>query len=319
MNNSTKREKRNSLRFIVLGRFFSLAALTTLAFLPEVSFAQSAQDMQNLLSLADQNASSSATTTDIIRRNLIASSTAAQAEQSSASVAAANLAAEKNTQDTELLKQIEALRGIVPNSTLDALEKKYQIGAYSPKPASPATAITSGDFPYVFLKNIKQGDTGRDVKMLQIILNRDSDTQVTKTGGGSPGHETSYFGALTKIAVIKFQNKHAAEILIPNGLTSGTGFVGLSTRVVLNTLATGKNVPASSPAATQANMPPKVFYCTPAFVVQHGTSGLTASESASIGCVTTSSKESCEKVDTYTQSTGVLGKDGTADCRWVAK
>lgn len=241
--------------------------------------------------------------------------------------AAADLVEQKRLADEQILQQIEAFRGIVPNSSLNALQKKYQVGAYAPKPPAPTVPVasstpktnTTGDVSFVFLKNLKQGDTNADVVMLQIILNRDSDTQITQTGHGSPGNETDYFGALTKAAVIKFQNKHAAEILIPNGLTSGTGFVGLSTRVVLNTLATGKNLPASTLPKIQANSVPKVFFCQPTFTVEHGAE-LTASENASVGCVVASTQASCEKVDMYTKSTNSFtGGDGVSDCRWVAR
>lgn len=306
-------------RFLAPKIFFTfIVSGATFLFLPGVS---SAQDFVLL------TASSSAPQT-------IASTTASTTAEQEASVraavnakTAADLAGQKSFAADQILLQLEAFRGTIPNSTLNALEKKYQVGAYAPKPPAPVSPIasstpktsTTGDVSFVFLKNLKQGDTSADVVMLQIILNRDSETQITKTGAGSPGNETNYFGALTKAAVVKFQNKHAAEILTPNGLTSGTGFVGLSTRVVLNTLATGKNVPASTLPKVQTNVAPQVFYCTPAFTVQHGTSGLTASENASIGCVTASSKAGCEAVDTYTQSTDAPNKDGVADCRWVAK
>ncbi len=86
-----------------------------------------------------------------------------------------------------------------------------------------------------FEKNIGTGDTGESVRNLQIKLNELGYT-VSKSGPGSPGNETNYFGPLTKNAVIKFQEANASKILHPLGLTSGTGYVGPSTRNLLNSL-----------------------------------------------------------------------------------
>ncbi|HJN62464.1 MAG TPA: hypothetical protein QGH92_02675 [Candidatus Parcubacteria bacterium] len=50
------------------------------------------------------------------------------------------------------------------------------------------------------------------------------------------GLTTGNFLSLTKTAVIKFQEKYAAEILTPLELEQGTGFVGISTRDKINEL-----------------------------------------------------------------------------------
>jgi len=50
------------------------------------------------------------------------------------------------------------------------------------------------------------------------------------------GLVTGNFLSLTQVAVIRFQEKYASEILEPLGLEKGTGFLGLSTRTKINQL-----------------------------------------------------------------------------------
>ena len=75
------------------------------------------------------------------------------------------------------------------------------------------------------------------------MLNYDPETQVALEGPGSPGNETLFFGTLTKNAVIRFQDKYKSEMLIPIGLKSGTGFVGVMTRKKLNEVVAKTTIP----------------------------------------------------------------------------
>ncbi len=84
-----------------------------------------------------------------------------------------------------------------------------------------------------FNRTLTVGSYGEDVRELQKILNSDAATRIQGSGSGSPGQETAYFGFLTRDAVIRYQEKHAQQILYPNGLSAGTGVVGPATRAVL--------------------------------------------------------------------------------------
>ena len=80
-----------------------------------------------------------------------------------------------------------------------------------------------------FYRSLKIGDQGQDVLNLQKVLNQSMDTSVSFSGVGSAGNETTYFGQLTKTALIKFQNKYSDQVLKPVGLSVGTGYFGPST------------------------------------------------------------------------------------------
>ena len=144
--------------------------------------------------------------------------------------AQAQTAAELQAQISSLLATIAALQS--------------QLGTLSGTPA------TTGGTGYVFTRNLKQGDTGADVMELQKFLNRDAATQVSASGVGSAGSESSYFGPATKAAVIKFQNKYAASVLAPAGLSAGTGFFGALSRAKANEMNAGSTSTPTNPNPT---------------------------------------------------------------------
>src|SRR5262249_20416190 len=92
-------------------------------------------------------------------------------------------------------------------------------------PASPSQVSTPSSTPRpTFTLYLKQGSNNLSVLNLQKYLNSIG-ILVAESGPGSRGHETSFFGILTQIAVSRFQNLH--------GITP-TGTVGPITRSALN-------------------------------------------------------------------------------------
>ena len=120
---------------------------------------------------------------------------------------------------------------------------------YTP-PVTTPIATTSNTIPVVAASNnpvasaahyaalnraIKKGNTGADIKVLQQMLNSDPATQVSVSGAGSPGKETSLYGPATEAAVKKFQAKYG---IVSSGTptTTGYGNLGPKTRAKLNAL-----------------------------------------------------------------------------------
>ncbi len=101
--------------------------------------------------------------------------------------------------------------------------------------ASAALNLPTMSCSYSFNTNTKLGSSGVEVMNLQKVLNMYPQTQVSTSGAGSPGMETSYFGPATKAAVNKFHALHLVEL----GITAPTGNVFAGTRALLNQICTG--------------------------------------------------------------------------------
>ncbi len=150
-------------------------------------------------------------------------------------------------------------------------------GGISSAPSAPATAspapgslaILSGR---VFVRGLNVRATGSDVRTLQMMLNTDSDTKISDSGDGSPGHETNYFGSATLRAVQKFQQKYG----ISQKGDPAFGNVGPKTRAKLNELI------AALKASSAASVAP-----TPAPAVPTSAATTTPSTSGSITATST--------------------------------
>jgi hypothetical protein len=76
--------------------------------------------------------------------------------------------------------------------------------------------------------NLSVGNSGAEVKELQMLLNTTKAAQVAVSGPGSPGLETNFFGPLTRDAVLRFQESDDS--------LGVTGMVNEETRNALNAL-----------------------------------------------------------------------------------
>jgi hypothetical protein len=111
-----------------------------------------------------------------------------------------------------------------------------------PNPGTPPPAVTPVVTPPpvstpvnisgTITSNLDFGQTSPQIILLQQILNKTGFT-VAASGAGSPGNETSTFGNLTKIALMKFQ---CSKEIVCSGSPSATGYgrVGPKTRAALN-------------------------------------------------------------------------------------
>ncbi len=85
--------------------------------------------------------------------------------------------------------------------------------------------------PHLFLKNLKEGMTDQDVLLLQKYLN-DNNFSIATTGGGSPGHETKFFGRKTTRALAAYQKAHR--------ISPAKGYFGPVTRTQVNAVLEGQ-------------------------------------------------------------------------------
>lgn len=86
-------------------------------------------------------------------------------------------------------------------------------------PTTSTTTITT--VAYVFTRDLEMGMKGEDVRALQQYLNTHGFV-IAQSGDGSPGYETTYFGSLTRAALIRYQSS--------KGILPTAGYFGPKTR-----------------------------------------------------------------------------------------
>jgi|GEM_PF-3134905 len=99
----------------------------------------------------------------------------------------------------------------------------------------------------LFTRTLNKNSTGEDVRALQIFLNQNGFI-ITPSGPGSPGNETTFFGDLTRDAVIKFQKANVENI----GNNSRSGVISGGTLSFLN------NIYSAAHALPCIQIPPSV-------------------------------------------------------------
>ncbi len=101
-------------------------------------------------------------------------------------------------------------------------------------PATSAAPVVSTNVPFagIFTRNLTVGMTGSDVKTLQIFLNAHGFI-IAKSGIGSSGNESTYFGILTRDALAKFQEA--------KGIAPSSGYFGPLTREAVLKILTSTN------------------------------------------------------------------------------
>ena len=96
-----------------------------------------------------------------------------------------------------------------------------------------------------FVKDLKLGIKDDQVKTLQQFLNQNG-FNIAKSGVGSTGKETNFFGSLTSKALIKFQEANKNKVV---GLIGERGYLGPLTRELINSIMINK-VPLNSTQPT---------------------------------------------------------------------
>jgi hypothetical protein len=127
------------------------------------------------------------------------------------------------------LANLFILTSLATPLALQPMTGAAQVIAPAPSPSSCAT----------FTRDLKTGMNGVDVKALQKFLNARGFI-VSQNGPGSPGFETTLFGAKTRTALVKFQST--------NTIVPAAGYLGIITRAKILLVCSGRTTTLSTPS-----------------------------------------------------------------------
>jgi hypothetical protein len=136
---------------------------------------------------------------------------------------------------SELVEILISIGVISPEKATQARFIASQSADSNATATLPSSSTPFASSTFSFSRDFAMGYTGQEILILQRILNADTATQVSISGAGSPGNETSTFGPATKIALIKFQKKYGI---------SQTGKVDANTRTILNSVVVAQRINA---------------------------------------------------------------------------
>lgn len=133
------------------------------------------------------------------------------------------------TVGTKIVTGVAVADAVPDNDSPSRSSGSRRVPPHTPTPTGvgPATSPTAPppQITHAFTHNLFSGMSDSEVKLLQEYLNARK-IFVASAGPGSPGNETSYFGPLTKAALVKFQ--------LSQNISPAVGFFGPITRGVIN-------------------------------------------------------------------------------------
>jgi Putative peptidoglycan binding domain len=138
--------------------------------------------------------------------------------------------------------QVQSILSLLSSFGADQATINNVQSALNGQATTGTTTTTTGSCSYTFNTNLTVGSTGPDVMALQKFLNMNAATQVSLSGAGSPGMESSYFGPATKAALGKFQSEY--------GITPDAGYFGPITRAKVNSLCTSGSTTTTTTTTT---------------------------------------------------------------------